>query len=74
MRHGHDLDDWLDAGKIAMENRDGHAKEIKQEVNVVRNQLRGFVGLLKKKGFIRKVERRQLEGRLTANSGSPRHR
>jgi hypothetical protein len=27
-----------------------------------------FGGLLKKKGFIRKVERCQLEGRLTANN------
>ena len=42
MAHGHDLDDWLDAEKIMMENRDRHAKEIKQEVDVVKKPSAGF--------------------------------
>jgi hypothetical protein len=68
MAHGHDLDDWLNAEKIMMENRDRHAKEIKQEVDVVKKPSAGFGGLVKKKGFIRKVETRKLGGRLTANN------
>ena len=54
MRHGHDLDDWLDAEKIAMENGDSHSKEIKQEVNVVKKPIAGFRRPLKKEGFYKK--------------------
>ena len=57
-----------------MDNRDSHSKEIKQEVNVVKKPIAGFRRTLKKEGFYKKVEIRQLESRQTANSGSPRHR
>ena len=76
MRHGHDLDDWLDAEKIAMENRDSHAKEIKQEVNVVKKPIAGFRRTLKEEGFYKKVEIRQLESRqqqTAARSGTDRN-
>ena len=36
-----------------------------------RKQGRGFGDILKKKGFIRKVERRLLDGQPTANKGLP---
>ena len=54
MRHGHDLDDWLDAEKIAMENRDRHAKEIKQEVDVIKKPSAGFRRTGKKERFYKK--------------------
>jgi len=54
MSHGHDLDDWLDAEKIVMENRDRHAKEIKHEVYVVEEPSAGFRRTVKKEGFYKK--------------------
>lgn len=54
MVHGHDLDDWLDAEKIVMENRDRHAKEIKPEVDVVKKPRTGLRRTAKKEGFYKK--------------------
>ena len=54
MVHGRDLDDWLGAEKIVMENRDRHAKEIKQEVDVVKKTSAGFRRTAKKEGFYKK--------------------
>jgi hypothetical protein len=54
MVHGRDLDDWLGAEKIVMENRDRHAKEIKHEVYVVEEPSAGFRRTVKKEGFYKK--------------------
>ena len=54
MVHGRDLDDWLGAEKIVMENRDRHAKEIKPEVDVVKKPRTGLRRTAKKEGFYKK--------------------
>jgi hypothetical protein len=54
MVHGHDLGDWLEAEKTVMENRDRHANEIKQKVDVVKKPRVGFRQTVKKEGFYKK--------------------
>lgn len=42
MAHGHDLKDWLEAEKIAMEKHERHAKETEQQVDVIKKTRQGF--------------------------------
>jgi hypothetical protein len=52
--HGHELEDWLEAEKIVMENRDRHERETKQEVDVVTKPKVGFRRTVKREGFYKK--------------------
>ena len=40
--HGHDLKDWLEAEKIVMEKHERHARETKQQVDVITKTSQGF--------------------------------
>ena len=51
---GHELADWLEAEQIVMEQRERHASEIKQEVDVVKKPRAGFRRTVKKEGFYKK--------------------
>jgi hypothetical protein len=52
--HGHELEDWLEAEKIVMENRERHARETTQEVDVVAKPKVGFRRTVKREGFYKK--------------------
>ena len=40
--HGHDLEDWISAEKIVMEKHEKHAREIKQQADVIKKPREGF--------------------------------
>jgi hypothetical protein len=48
--HGHEIDDWLEAEKIVMEKHERHAKEIGQEVDIIKKEEKGFPNTAKKGG------------------------
>lgn len=48
--HGHDIDDWLEAEKIVMEKHERHAKEVGQEVDIIKKEEKGFPNTIKKGG------------------------
>jgi Protein of unknown function (DUF2934) len=51
---GHDVEDWLEAEKIVMENHERHAKETEQGVDVILKPKEGFRRTVKKEGFYKK--------------------
>lgn len=52
--HGHELEDWVEAEKIVTEKHERHAREIGQEVDVIKKPREGFRRTVKKEGFYKK--------------------
>lgn len=52
--HGHDVNDWIEAEKTVMENRERHSYEVQHEVYVAVKPTAGFRQTVKKEGWYKK--------------------